>query len=314
MPTETQDDVVLSSTAVETKTEAAPVTPAAPAKDAKTEAVTEAATTESTEGKSKTETAKTETKSEEGKPEEKGEDEALPRGVQKRLDKLTARLKAAEEALEEASKTKTAPPKEAVETVAAANADPKPTLDDIGAGKKFATYEDFIEGLGRWAARQERQAASAKDAETAQASEAKKSYDAHLGRVVAARTKYADFDEAIESVEAIHFASEASNRAFQVALVESPDGADIIYHLSKHPETVAKIAALPPSQVLMEIGRISASLLPSGSTAAPKTPTSKAPEPITPVTSSTTTARPLNDPDIDTDEFIRRRRESQRRK
>ena len=64
------------------------------------------------------------------------------------------------------------------------------------------------------------------------------------------------------------------------ALVQSENGAELIYHLGTHLDQADKLANMSPSQAIMELGKISANL-----TAKPNIKLSAAPEPIAPISS-----------------------------
>jgi hypothetical protein len=64
------------------------------------------------------------------------------------------------------------------------------------------------------------------------------------------------------------------------ALVQSENGAELIYHLGTHLDMADKLANMSPQQAMMELGRISA-----GMTAKPEVKASAAPDPIAPLNS-----------------------------
>ena len=88
---------------------------------------------------------------------------------------------------------------------------------------------------------------------------------------VEARDRYPDFD-------AVARADFPVNKTMADILVGLDSGPDVLYQLGKNPAKAAKIAAMPPVQAALEIGRIEAGLK------QPKPITkSNAPSPITPV-------------------------------
>jgi hypothetical protein len=246
------------------------------------------------------------------KPAAKGEsgsedDAPLPKGAQKRIDRLTAQLRDAQEQLQQ--RTAARPGAEQQPPKAAGDADPEPKVKD------FKTWEEWNAAHGRWIVRDEQRTQAAKDQREAAEQASKDNYDAHLGRIEDARTAHDDFDDTVASAPAFTFASEQSNIAFQLAVVEADNGPEVLYHLAKNPEEMAKFEGLSPVKVQMMVGRISHALSPSTSdTSAAKTPTSKTPAPTTPVKRSTTaaSATDMRDPKMSTDDWIRKRNEQER--
>ena len=59
------------------------------------------------------------------------------------------------------------------------------------------------------------------------------------------------------------------------ALIQSENGPELIYHLGTHLDQADKLANMSPTQAIMELGKISATM-----NAAPQKKTSAAPEPI----------------------------------
>lgn len=237
----------------------------------------------------------------EGESESDDDDTPLPKGVQRRLDKLTHRLKLAESKLEEKEKAKV------TET---------PVVSDVKEDKEpqkkdFADSDDWVRAHGLWAAREvsrQNVAATAQKAEEAHSTEV---FQAHLGRLDAFRGEHPDFDKTIET------ATIPFSQAVAIALVEADNGPAIAYHLAKHPDEFEKLSKMSQHRQIMEIGRISASLSPSDGSAAQVTPTatrSKTPAPITP--EKTTKAAAANVPlsELGTDDFIKRRDEEERAK
>ena len=101
----------------------------------------------------------------------------------------------------------------------------------------------------------------------------------------AARTRFTDFDEALETAP-------APSRAVAEVLNESPIGGDVAYHLATHPDEYNRINRLGPVAAALELGRIEARLAPQKK--APITPATKAPRPPSPVTAAAA-ARPSDD-------------------
>lgn len=270
-----------------------------------------------TEGASETPTTEVKT----GKETDEDDDETpLPKGVQKRIDKLTKRLRSQEDELaalrrgekEPSARETVTPPK------AAAEADPEPKVKD------FKSWEEWNAAHTRWAVRDENRKAAARALETQQNAEAKETYDSHLSRVSSYAKDHDDFEDAVKDMGKFKFANPQANMAFQFAIVEDDNGPAILHHLATHADEMAKFAGKSASQVTMMLGRLSAKLFPEsaasadekkpGETQTSKTPASKAPAPPTPVRRSTAApATRLDDEKLSTDDFIRIRNEQERK-
>lgn len=93
------------------------------------------------------------------------------------------------------------------------------------------------------------------------------------------------FNERIAAMNKADFA-EVANAVPQLpagvadALVQSENGAELIYHLGTHLDMADKLANMTPQAAMMELGRISANM-----SAKPDVKTSAAPDPIEPISS-----------------------------
>lgn len=115
--------------------------------------------------------------------------------------------------------------------------------------------------------------------------EAEKRQQTWEQKAQAARTRFTDFDEALETAP-------APSRAVAEVLNESPLGGDVAYHLATHPDEYQRINRLGPVAAALELGRIEARLNPAQKKA--PIPASKAPRPPSPVTAAAA-ARPSDD-------------------
>jgi len=136
----------------------------------------------------------------------------------------------------------------------------RPTAD------QFASHEEWIEAVTDWKVDQKLQAREAEKSKTAAmtAWEAKKE---------AAREKYEDFDDALESANASPIVLQA--------LLESDTGADLAYHLATHPKELKEINTLGTRAAIHALDALEQRL-----TAPKPKPTSKAPPPLVPVAPS----------------------------
>ena len=202
------------------------------------------------------------------------EDHKVPKGVQKRIDRLTReryRLQGELEAM------RRQPPQPAVQ------AQPERSQDGTPKPEQFASYEQYLEAKAEWLEAKVEWKAEQKVAEVLQRqqestrqqsarqrqAEMQQSWDRQID---AAADIYDDFDEVALSPDVP--VSGAMAEAIQLA----EKGADVLYYLGKHREEAAKIARMDPLRAAVAIGRIEATL-------ARPTPkkTTNAPPPINPV-------------------------------
>lgn len=160
----------------------------------------------------------------------------------------------------------------------------------------FNSYEDYLEALSDWKADQriskfksELQETESKKTEQQHAETVRSSFSS---KVDAAREKYEDFDSVAfdESLPVTQFMTQA--------IVETDNGADILYHLGNNPKEAQRIASLSPIAQAREIGRLEMKL--SQTPVKPKT--SSAPAPINPVGKGSTTTSPEN---MSTEEWMK---------
>lgn len=243
------------------------------------------------EGKQQEEEEEKESGEEEPEPAESGR-----RGQrQRRIDRLT------KEVAELRAMLAASPPAAPPET-------PKPaaTPADRPRFSDFATLEEYTIALADWTADQrelKRQAeATQKAAEAARkAAEAEQErlVAAWPGKIAAVRKLHADYDDVADSIQDPQGPGVEPARQ---ALLEDEHGAEILYWLGKHPDEIARIAALNPNAAVREIGRLSAILHPPSTAANGKQRFTAAPKPPP---SSTRPAQissdSINDPDVQKD-------------
>jgi hypothetical protein len=78
------------------------------------------------------------------------------------------------------------------------------------------------------------------------------------------------------------------------ALVQSENGAELVYHLGTHLDMADKLATMTPQQAMMELGRISANM-----SAQPNIKLSAAPDPIEPISSGGSLSKDLGEMSMD---------------
>ena len=216
-----------------------------------------------------------------------------PRGTrrwQKRVDKLTHRVREAEALVAQMS-----------ERMAQQNPTPdpaKPTSD------KFATYEEYLEALTDYKlekrSQPEPQAPQGPRVELAD--DAEESIDS-------ARERIKDFD-------AVVFNPNIVIRPMWVeALGDSPVMGDVMYHLAKNQKEAQALAKMSPAAQVRELGRIEARM--EAALKAPAKPIaqpSSAPVPITPVRATAPKSSDLSDPNLSDDDFERILRQNRRKR
>ena len=220
-----------------------------------------------------------------------GEDDQehrLPKGVQKRIDRLTRekyRLQAQLEVMQQAPKqpeTQRQPQQQA---------EGAPTPD------KFSSYEDYLEAKAEWKAEQKvsevlnrQREESQKQSANAKNAEMQRSWEK---RVSDAMGTYDDFEEVALSPDV------PVTESMMQAILRAEKGADVAYFLGKNPEIASQLSRMDPVSVAIRIGEIAATVV---RPAAKKT--TSAPPPISPVGSRS--GAPQKDPDkMSIDEWTR---------
>jgi hypothetical protein len=242
--------------------------------------------------------APTETRGKEGESKTEDEDEELPKGVQRRIDKYAGRAKAAE------AKTK-----ELEERLAAIENKNKPaekttSTQDLEPQKKdFKDPDEWVKAHGKWAAREVARESDARAEVQAAEAHTQEVFDAHLTRVNKFREEHDDFDEKVDAATTVF------SEAVAIAIVEADNGPEVTYHLATHPEELEKISKMSRPKQMMAIGVLSASLSPSRSedTTTTTTTRSRTPAPITPLRTTKTASSTTKLEDASTDDFIKMR-------
>lgn len=214
------------------------------------------------------------------KPKAKG-------GFQRRIDKLTSKLRLTEQErddLREAQKQKAAEEK------------PQPTSNKP-LRENFVTEDEWIDAYADWRD-------AKKDAEARQADERERFRSVLTNfnkQLDAEREAHDDFDEVVGSPVEIP-------KSVELAIPHLENGAAVAYHLGKNPDIAAKLMDMDPLQAVAYVGRISAELSPpsNGNRSPDKKPASKAAAPITPIeTGSSRSSVALED--LTPSEYIKRR-------
>jgi hypothetical protein len=245
----------------------------------------------------------------EGEGEPEGDEEPLPKGVQRRIDTLTKRSKTAEQENRSLRERLEALETKAGVKPAEKSGEPAPKADLEPLKKDFKDPDEWVKAHGKWAAREVAREAAVKAEQDAADSYTQEVFDAHLARTQGFRAEHPDFDEKVDASTTVF------SESLAIAIVEAENGPAVTYYLAEHPEELEKISKLSKAKQMMEIGRLSASLSPSTESKDRTTTTQtrpRTPTPITPVRSTKTASSATNLSEMDTDTFIKRRDEQER--
>lgn len=198
--------------------------------------------------------------------EHSDEEHRVPKGVQKRIDRLTRERYRLQGELDAMRRTQAQPAAQPQQS--AAEGAPK--------AEQFSSYEEFLEAKAEWKAEQKVAEVLRKQQETthqqsAQAENAKLQ-QAWEKRADAASEIYDDFEEVALDPEL-----PVSNPMAE-AIRRAEKGADVLYYLGKHRDEAAQIARMDPLSAAIRIGEIAATI-----TQPQQKKATNAPPPINPV-------------------------------
>ena len=213
----------------------------------------------------------------------------VPKGVQKRIDRLTQekyRLRAELEFL----RSQQPQPQQAQPAQQAQQPSQAPKLE------QYNSIEEYLDALADHKASQKfdhlAKEREAKESQTRQQKEVAKLHEGYTKQTEQARQAYEDFDDVVQDPDL------PISQAMAEAIMRSSNGADVAYYLGKNPDQAARIASLDPFSAAVEIGRIAATVV----RPQPRK-TSNAPPPIQPVGARAT---PVTDPDkMSADEWMK---------
>ena len=211
----------------------------------------------------------------------------VPKGVQKRIDRLTQekyRLRA------ELDFFRSQQPQQAQPAQQAQQPSQAPKLE------QYNSIEEYLDALADHKASQKfdhlAKEREAKESQTRQQQEAAKLHESYTKQTEQARQAYGDFDDVVQDPDL------PISQAMAEAIMRSTNGADVAYYLGKNPDQAARIASLDPFSAAVEIGRIAATVV----RPQPRK-TSNAPPPIQPVGARAT---PATDPDkMSTEDWLK---------
>lgn len=238
-----------------------------------------------------------------------------PRGVGKKLAELEAARAAAEQKAADAIAEAAADRKRFLDTLEAFKpkvADPEPAASKPRPVREaFDSPDAYDAALIEWASataseatalrlKQETDAAAGRQRETEARETANKqlatlheSFNDKVGKLA---EKYPDFD-AVARSEAVPISG-----AMGFAIYQAENGPDVAYHLGKNIDEAKRIAALPDTQQILEIGRLAGRL-----SAPPPVQVSKTPEPISPLRGQSADATAKSPDEMSMDEYAAHR-------
>lgn len=257
------------------------------------------------------ETEETETEGAEG-DEPEGEPElqaAKPKkGFKKRIDKLRSQLTQREQELEylrqELAK-KSEPKREEPQAVKKETnqvADGKPNPDN------FETHTEYLEAVADWKLDQREAKQREAQAQEALKKEVQTKGEAYQSKVKEFKAQAKDWDDVLEEVSHVNVPF-----VVQDEILNSELGPELTYELAKDAEEFERICKLPANQAIKAIAIVEHRILSGKSEAKPKPEikTTKAPKPISPVSSqsSGSVKKKITDPSLSQAEYEALRRE-----
>jgi len=258
---------------------------------------------------------------------------AKRRNPEKRINQAIAKQRAAEAAAQQAlaraqqleaelaaARTVAPPapglPPSAPEPAPAASpyAKPMPKREDIGT--KYPTYEDYSEALAVWSAeegeRRGREAALQVEQDRVAEQQRRQFLEhqqtratAHNERLTTFIASHPDFNTVLSNLQHIDVP-----RVVTDALIDSPTGPAILYHLANDLEQAERLSTLAPIDAIRAIGRLEARLgdAPDSGSPSGTPPVTRAAAPIKPVGAAPTASTvPLDQMDPDTYIEVRNR-------
>ena len=211
---------------------------------------------------------------------DKDEHKKPKRGFKKRIDKLNAKLSAAEAQAEHwrqqalRGQKPEEKPLEATPVATAAKGEPNP--DD------YETSTEFYRAHARWAAQEEIKAVKESERQEKLRTEADSKKTAFHSKVQEFQKAHDDFEDVIADVDDIQMSP-----AISQAILEADNGPELMYELAKNKEEYARMCALSPFDAIRALGRFEARLTkPSEEKQIQKQKTTKAPPPARPISAS----------------------------
>lgn len=231
-----------------------------------------------------------------------------PKGVQKKINKLTKRAAEAKRETEywkevALKSAQTKPGETSDRKVETVKADGKPKAED------YDSHAEYVEALTDWKYDQRKAADEIKQREASAKTEFQKSVETFQTKVKEFEKSHKDFQDVIADVDHIQMSS-----GVQECLLTSENGPELMYELAKDEELYERVNKLTPLAAARELGRIEARLAKEPSKQETKKQTS-APQPLKPVGghASGGSKKSIYDADISLADYTRLRREASKR-
>lgn len=166
---------------------------------------------------------------------------------------------------------------------------PKQTDEPEPREQDFADRDEFLVAKAEHRAlkrlRAEQAESRKQETERTEQSRQAELQAAHARRIEAARDNHDDYDKVVSAAAEVTVTDTMGQ-----AILESEQGAELVYHLAKNPDEARRIAALPRTSQARELGKIEARLEPAETPKPPKK-TTAAPNPPSRVKSTGTTTK-----------------------
>lgn len=204
--------------------------------------------------------------------EEKADKVQLPKGVKRRIGKLSAEKRAAiaeRDALRvqlEQLRAEKLKPADKPNAQAAADADGEPQAD------QFETHADYVRALTKWEVQQSEKVRRLEESKRSQTEALSKQEQRLKEGFTALREKHDDYEDVMQGI-----AEENVSIAVQQIFLEDENGAELAFQLAKNPKEWKRINALPASQAARELGKFEASLKKAPAPEAKRTTTTPPP-------------------------------------
>jgi hypothetical protein len=218
-----------------------------------------------------------------------GTTKTTPEWAQKRINELTAQKYAAQRAQKAAEDAKAASDAKMVEVLAA----------KAGTGTPGSPPAPAAASLSEADVERRAQERAVQIAATTR-------FNEECNKVAeSGKTEYKDsWVQTLTNLNSVGATGEGSNPEFLSMAIELNNPHKILHHLGNNPELAAKIVAMPPTKMALELARIEATVN-APKAAAPAAPVSNAPSPIIPVQGAAKgPTKDLADPTLTTEEFM----------
>lgn len=233
------------------------------------------------------ETEESQERDQQGRPRKKG--------VEKRIDKLVKeRAQAREEAIQLKARLEVLE-RQVVGKSSDKEVDAKPPSDGKPRPDDFTDHEKYLDARDDWNRKQWKAEESQKELRE----RSTKKIETYKERAKEFAKTHPDWEEITSEVSDVQL-----SMTVYTELVESENGPELYYELSKNPDELKRINLLSPSAASREIGKFEAGLSLKESSENKETKRlTKAPKPISPVGSKSSSTKSIYDRDLSQHEF-----------